>query len=1106
MHHLHLAWVLLLATFVGTASAADPADAATKQMAAFTLPAGMKVELFSAEPKLGSPVAIGLDEKNRVFVAEEYRIGAGVPENRGNPAFDFTFFLDDDLQTNTLEGRLANYRKWQHKLPGGFGYFSKNADQVRRLEDTDGDGKADKSTVFAGGFNDPLDGLAAGVMAHDGDVFFTCIPHLWRIRDTDGDGVADEQEKLLTGFGVNIAFYGHDLHGLILGPDGKLYFSVGDRGFHVTSKEGKTYSGPRAGAVFRCDPDGSNFEVVMRGLRNPQELAFDQYGNLFADDNNCDKGDHARLVYVVEDGDAGWNMAYQSIPAPYMSGPWFAERLWHLPHAGQPAYIVPPVGKIGTGPGGFLFTSGTSLADRYRNSFLMCNYTGNGGLEAFKVKPKGAGFEIDDYHDFLKPIRATDAEFGTDGKLYVSDFVNLDWSGKSLGGRVYTLFDPKKLNDPVVQETKKLFAEGFKQRSVDELLRLLGHADQRVRLRAQLALVSPARAENSRVISRALRKVATEAPSQLARLHGIWGLAQLARQGSEVAIPFDALLADPDAEVRAQSAKIAADFRVTATSLIKLLADPNPRVRFFAAQSLGKLKHKPAVSALFQVLKTNNDADPFLRHACVVALARINDSAAVDAHASDSSSAVRLGVVLVQRRLRGQGIVRFLDDPDPLVRTEAARAIHDLPMEEFYPALAGRLAKYGETPIPDGDPLARRAISANYRLGGPIHAKAVLAAATNPNFSPAVRDEAVAALRDWAEPPPRDRVTGFWRSLPRRDPTVGRGVVETGLTELLAKTRGKLQADAIGMVLKLGVKAESATFVSWASDKSKEPNVRVAALRFLAGRSAKELATVLMSAMKDSSPLVRAEARDLIAASDAVRGVSVLAAALADSTASAAEKQRAISALARVQDEEASAVLDWWAVKLARGRVPGELRLDVLDALKASPAPTRDKLRAKFEAGLPRGDDGKFVLSLVGGDADRGRDVFFGHSAAQCVRCHTVHGVGGTAGPDLTELVKRNPVKTREHILESMVHPNAKIAQGFATTSITTLDGKVVAGTVAAEDQKSVTVKTPEGKSVTVPLADVDTRTAPPSAMPSVERTLTPHEMRDLIEFLATLK
>src|SRR5437868_8569610 len=123
----------------------------------------MKAELWAAEPKLGSPVAISVDDKGRVFVAEEYRLGKGAAENRSNPAFDFRFFLDDDLQIRTTADRLAAYKKHADRLPGKFGYFSAKADQVRRLEDTTGSGRANKSTVFAGGFNDPLDGLMAGV-------------------------------------------------------------------------------------------------------------------------------------------------------------------------------------------------------------------------------------------------------------------------------------------------------------------------------------------------------------------------------------------------------------------------------------------------------------------------------------------------------------------------------------------------------------------------------------------------------------------------------------------------------------------------------------------------------------------------------------------------------------------------------------------------------------------------------------------------------------------------------------------------------------------------------------------------------------------------------
>jgi len=1075
----------------GTAKARD-------QMAAFRLPPGLKAGLFAAEPKVASPVAISVDEKGRVFVAEEYRFSRGTEENRTRP-----FFLDDDLQIRTLDDRLAMYRKWAHKFPGGMDWFSRHADRVRLLEDTKKTGRADRSTVFAGGFNGPLDGLAAGVLARDGTVYLTCIPSLWRLKDTTGDGVADIREPLLTGFGVNCAFLGHDLHGLAFGPDGKLYFSVGDRGFHVTSKEGKTFATPRRGAVFRCDPDGTNFEVVHVGLRNPQELAFDQFGDLFAGDNNCDKGDDARLVYVVEGGDSGWDMAYQTIPAPYTAGPWFAERLWHLPHPGQAAYIVPPVGKIGTGPGGLCFTSGVSLPERYRNAFLMANYTGNGGIEAFRVKPQGAGFEIEDYHDFLKPLYPTDVEVGPDGKVYVSDFGALDWSGKSTGGRIFTVSDPERLKTSVVRETEALFAEGFGQRDAAELAGLLAHPDQKVRLRAQWAL-----ADRGEAAVAVFARVAATQTDTLPRLHAVWGLAQVGRRSRVSLAPLARLAEDADPEVRAQATKALGDLghAAAADTALRNLAATNPRVQFFAAQALGKLGHRPAVGPLFGVLLGNADRDPFLRHACVVALARIGDADAVHARAADPSPAVRLAAVLVQRRLRDGRVARALADADPLVRTEAARVVHDLPMEDLYPQLAARLPKPGDVPIPDCDPLVRRCISAAYRLGGPDHAAAVLAVATNPNVSLAVRTEALAALRDWADPPPRDRVTGAWRPLPKRDPAVVRGVVEAGLSDLLAKTAGRLQADAVGLVLRLGVKADPATFAAWAADAGKDPNTRVAALQLLAARDAGRAAPALAAALGDRSPLLRAEARDLIARADPARGAGLLADVLDDPAAPAPERQRAVAALAGLPGKAAARALDAWAGRLAAGAVPADLQLDVLDALRAAHTPARDKLRRVYETELPPGPVGRLRMTLTGGDADRGRDIFFNHAAAQCVRCHAVGGVGGTAGPELTKLSAKYPGRVREHVLESLVLPNAKIAEGYGGVTLTLLDGRVVAGTLVAETPKAVTVKTPDGKSVTVPAEDVERRTALPSAMPSMETTLTPREVRDVIEFLAALR
>lgn len=1110
MRHRHALLLLFLPLALLAAPPEDAApklpdgtDAARKQMAAFRLPAGMKVELFAAEPKLASPVAIGLDEKGRVYVAEEHRFNAGTEENRTR-----AFLLEDDLQVRTLDDRLKMFKKYESKFDGGMGWFTKHADQIRLLEDTTGSGRADKTTILAQ-FKEPLDGLAAGVMAIDGDVYITCIPHLWVLKKGE-----TKPTKLLTGFGVNAAFLGHDLHGLCRGPDGKLYFSVGDRGFDVTTKEGTTLSGPRTGAVFRCNLDGTELEVVHRGLRNPQELAFDQYGNLFADDNNCDKGDHARLVYIVEGGESGWNMAYQSIPAPYMSGPWFAERLWHLQHEGQPAYIVPPVGAIGAGPSGFLFTSGTSLAERYKNSFLMCNYTGNGGLESFKVKPKGAGFEIDDYHDFLKPIMATDAEFGYDGKLYVSDFVNLDWSGKSLGGRVYTVFDPKKLDGDVVRETKKLFEKGFDQLVNLELINLLAHDDQRVRFKAQFELMKRFSRKddpnNANPVASVLTLQVIGGKNQLGRIHSIWAhLPWLKSDNGDLFDSLSALLkSDRDAEVRAQIAKVFGDSgnALAIPSLTKALADSNARVRFFAAQSLGKLKAKAAIDPLFDVLRQNKDADPHLRHACVVALERIGDADAVAAKAKDASASVRLAVVLVQRRLKDKRIAAALNDTDWFIRAEAARAIHDVPMDDLMPKLAALLPKLGEKPIPDGDPLVRRCISAAYRLGGADEAKAVRAVVSNANFSSAVRAEALGALADWADPPPRDRVTGFWRPLPKRDASIPRAAMEANLTDLLKKTDGPLQTSVIATIQKLGVAADESQFAKWARDTKAEPNLRVASLRYLAGRKAKDLDAILTAVLADANPLLRSEARDLIARSDAKRAAKLFEEVLEGQTATTTERQRALAALPGIKTMEADELLNLWAAKLSCGVVPKELQLDALEAAKATPTPVRKLLFNHFERQLGIDAVDKWKPSLHGGDAGKGREIFFNHTAAQCVRCHTVSGSGGTAGPELTKVMEKYKEKAREHFLESLLKPSAKIAEGFASVTISTLDGQSIAGVIVKEDAKELTIKKPDGGTVVVMKADIESRTTPTSPMPSVERTLSPREVRDLVEYLTTLK
>lgn len=1082
----------------------DGTTEATRAIAGFKTPPGTKVELFAAEPQLGNPVAFCLDEKNRVFVAEQYRFNRGTEENRTRP-----FLLEDDLQIRTLDDRLAMFRKWESKFDGGMKWFSRYTDQIRLLEDRDGDGRAERSTVFATGFNDPLDGMAAGVLARDGDVYVTCIPHLWRLRDKDGDGKADERQSLQRGFGVNAAFLGHDLHGLTWGPDGKLYFSVGDRGFDLKTSDGRALSGPRVGAVFRCLPDGTQLEVVARGLRNPQEIAFDQYGNLFAADNNCDKGDHSRLVWIVEGGDSGWNMAYQTLAAPYLTGPWHAEKIWHLADPEQPAWLVPPVGKLGAGPSGFAYYPGTGLSARYDDHFFMCNYTSPGGVESFAVKPKGAGFEIVDPHDFWKPVQATDVEFGYDGKVYVSDYVKLEWNGGGGWGRIYALQDPQQRETAAVRQMTELFRDGFGRRTTVELGPLLTHPDLRVRQRAQFELARRGGAGED-VALRVLREAATTGARPTTRLHGLWGVAQIAAGTQKTSAPLREFvrekLADSDPHVRGQAAKLLGDLGASESTgaLVARLADEDLQVRFHAANSLGKLAADEAFGPIVEMLRANADADPFLRHAAVMALVRCERTDVVERLGRDVSPAVRMAALLTARRRADPRVAQFLDDAELRIVTEAARAINDLPIDAATAKLATTAQRFRGAPQLVPEALWRRVINANYRVGGRDAADTLVALAGDARLSVAMRGEAMAALRQWDSPPSRDRVTGFWRPLASRANDVVKQSIEANVSQLLAGADGELQTRAAELVAALAIPVDDAYFAGWVADRQRAREARVAALRLLAGRKSPAGPAAIETALASDQPALRAAARELIALVDAPRAIGLLRGVLDDERASIEERQGALATLAKLREPGAESLLLEWTERLAAGRVAEELQLDVLEAAETRELPALRELVGRWSKGRQElGALGPHLIALRGGDAGRGRAIFEGHPAAQCMRCHRVGGQGGNAGPELTKVAQR---ENREHFLQSLVDPDAKIAPGFGTATLVLQDGRAVTGIIRKEDDGSITLETATGEISTIKKTDVEERTPARSPMPSPLKHLSRRDLRDLVEYLSTLR
>jgi glucose/arabinose dehydrogenase len=221
--------------------ASDEAQLALKRM---KLPAGLTMSLWAAEPMLANPVAINFDEHGRLFVAETYRYRSSVLDIR-----DYMWSLEDDLANRTLADQSAGILR--HFGPEGVKELSQETEVVRLLEDRGHTGKADFSTVYADGFNSPLDGIAAGVLARRGKVWFTNIPSVWMF---EGDTHAEKRTELSRGYGIRFNYTGHDLHGLIFGPDGKIYFSVGDRGAHVPTKEGGVVDSADMGSVFRCNP------------------------------------------------------------------------------------------------------------------------------------------------------------------------------------------------------------------------------------------------------------------------------------------------------------------------------------------------------------------------------------------------------------------------------------------------------------------------------------------------------------------------------------------------------------------------------------------------------------------------------------------------------------------------------------------------------------------------------------------------------------------------------------------------------------------------------------------------------------------------------------
>ncbi len=362
-----------------------------EELEALQTPPGFELSVFASEPMITNPSAIDIDTHGRVWVAE-----------------------------------IQWYRKAAKDPP---------ADKIKVLEDTDGDGKADKVTVFAEGLFCPMSVCVAG-----DKVYVATSPDLWVYEDKDGDLKADgPPQKVLTGFGG----YNHDhgAHSLVLGPDHKWWMAHGDRGFDVTGTDG-SHIEYKWGAMLRGELDGSQLEMIAYNFRNPYELGVSSFGEAYCSDNDNDGNFSVRICWILEGGNYGWfggppfrkEQLDALVPpeVPYRAG-------WHF-RAHVPGYVP---GTLVTGfgsPCGMCFYEGNAFGPKYHNAPWHCD-AGPRRVRVYRHQNLGLGKSAENEvvisSDGDNYFRPDDVCTHPDGSLMVAD-----WYDGGVGGHAYN--DPNR--------------------------------------------------------------------------------------------------------------------------------------------------------------------------------------------------------------------------------------------------------------------------------------------------------------------------------------------------------------------------------------------------------------------------------------------------------------------------------------------------------------------------------------------------------------------------------------------------------------------------------------------------------------------------------------
>ena len=1036
---------------------------------------------WASDPSIANSVAISLDDRGRAYIT--------VAKRRKQSSLDIRHHQDlvkMDLSLTTVEERRAWYRDYltgQSWVPDRNGDGKRDwqdltvqKDSLMQVIDKNGDGKAETIQTL-GEFHNEVTGISAGVLAVGHDVFVAAEPDFLRFVDKDGDGIPEEKQVVATGFQVHMGQGGHNLSGVTLGPDGRVYWSLADKGHFLQTKEGKTYHMPNAGGIFRCEMDGSRVERYSSGERNAQELAFDSHGNLFSMDNDGDyPGEKERSLYITEGSEHGWRLNWQwlrkqdfiKISGIDAYNPWMDEKLFLPDRKDHAAYLTPTIGNFGPGPCGFTANPGTALSLALADCFFMTNQKSE--VRVFRFTEKGAYFEFKEQSAIKGGVSNTGLAIGPDGALYSASY-------GSKRGSIHRFDVAEENRHPAREETQKILALDATQATDEVLKRWLNNPDQRVRMKGQFELV---RQKKFGVFQFTFND--PEA-TRVGKLHAIWGMGQLARQAPAYLAHLTQAWESGDPELIAQCAKVTGEtpgniqeIAGLQNYLLKSLAHQAPRVKFFSAIALGNHGVKSAAPSLVALLESGGSTDAYLRHAAVMGLKGAMSTGQLASLSTHQSRSVRLGAIVALRKLKSPQVKAFLKDKDELVLLEAARAIHDdQSIPDALPALSLLLERKGLT----NEALIRRVINAAFRVGSLSGLQRLEAYLKHGEGSSNMKRTALASILWWSEPPVLDPVEGRYRKhSPRDDKPVQAAV--TRLNPIL------MADNDLREVLLNGVSVRGE--IKWLQGASKHfgtlnSALQIRLLEALAKTKSPDLKKFVAAALGSSDPKVQEKARQY--ANQAGLPLLNLLLTLLDEAKPAGQGQAVIQ-LATIKDPRATKKMNDLIAAYRAGKAAPAWKLELWQAAKTK------------GIDLPETPDRLYF----GGNAERGRKLVLNHAAAQCIRCHQLGKDGSNLGPNLSKIGAR---RTREHLVTSMLQPTKEISEGYGTIVLKTRDGEEINGLLTRKSEDFWVVTMADGKKRNLRPHEISSHTLS-STMPPLGALMKAEEIRDVVEYLSELK